>query len=147
VANSYFAKTLKHSFGICHSKKTRNLSLNCSKRIWENNLHTKRFHTQICVSPLFFILSQNYKICRISTGLSSAGSFIIYVGLQEFDGRGNEEQFLNWYIRNKVVSIMMYGKKPPKCTHLPFTPIRFDYVSPDELAEVNELFYSDGEDD
>lgn len=42
---------------------------------------------------------------------------------------------------------MMYGKKPPKCTHLPFTPIRFDYVSPDELAEVNELFYSDGEDD
>jgi len=42
---------------------------------------------------------------------------------------------------------MMYGKKPPKCTHLPFTPIRFDYVSPDEMAEVNELFYSDGEDD
>ncbi len=73
--------------------------------------------------------------------------YILMVGLQEFDGRGDEEQFLNWYIRNKVVSIMMYGKKPPKCTHLPFTPIRFDYVSPDELAEVNELFYSDGEDD
>ena len=73
--------------------------------------------------------------------------YILMVGLQEFDGRGDEEQFLNWYIRNKVVSIMMYGKKPPKCTHLPFTLIRFDYVSPDEMAEVNELFYSDGEDD
>ena len=39
--------------------------------------------------------------------------YILMVGLQEFDGRGDEEQFLNWYIRNKVVSIMMYGKKPP----------------------------------
>lgn len=73
--------------------------------------------------------------------------YVLMVGLKESDGRGDEEQFLNWYIRNKVVSIMMYGKKPPKCTHLPFTLIRFDYVSPDEMAEVNELFYSDGEDD
>jgi len=69
--------------------------------------------------------------------------YILMVGLQEFDGRGDEEQFLNWYIRNKIISVIMYGKKPPKCTHLPFTPIRFDYVSPDDLAEVNGLFYSD----
>ncbi|AFG34859.1 hypothetical protein MNL76_09510 [Fervidobacterium riparium] len=69
--------------------------------------------------------------------------YILMVGLQEFDGRGDEEQFLNWYIRNKIVSVIMYGKKPPKCVHSPFTPIRFDYVSPDDLAEVNELFYSD----
>ncbi|WP_372590319.1 hypothetical protein QO062_09560 [Fervidobacterium pennivorans subsp. carthaginiensis] len=27
--------------------------------------------------------------------------YILMVGLKEFDGRGDEEQFLNWYIRNK----------------------------------------------
>jgi len=36
--------------------------------------------------------------------------YILMVGLQEFDGRGDEEQFLNWYIRNKIVSVIMYGK-------------------------------------
>jgi len=66
-------------------------------------------------------------------------------GLARIRWKGDEEQFLNWYTRNKVVSITINGKKPPKCTHLPFTPIRFDYVSPDELAEVNELFYSDSD--
>jgi len=69
------------------------------------------------------------------------------VGVQESDGSGDEAEFLNWYMSNKVVSIITYSKKPPQYTHLPFTPIRFDYVSPDEMAEVNELFYSDGEDD
>lgn len=73
--------------------------------------------------------------------------YILMVGLQEFDGRGSEESFLNWYIRQKVVSIMMYGKKPPKCTDAPFTPLRFDYLSPDDSAEVNELFYSEFEQD
>uniref|UniRef100_A0A7C5U6B3 Uncharacterized protein n=1 Tax=Fervidobacterium nodosum TaxID=2424 RepID=A0A7C5U6B3_9BACT len=73
--------------------------------------------------------------------------YILIVGLQEFDGRGSEESFLNWYIRQKVVSIMMYGKKPPKCTDAPFTPLRFDYLSPDDSAEVNELFYSEFEQD
>lgn len=73
--------------------------------------------------------------------------YILMVGLQEFDGRGSEENFLNWYIRQKVVSIMMYGKKPPKCTNAPFTPLRFDYLSPDESAEINELFYSEFEQD
>lgn len=73
--------------------------------------------------------------------------YILMVGLQEFDGRGSEENFLNWYIRQKVVSIMMYGKKPPKCTDAPFTPLRFDYLSPDESAEINELFYSEFEQD
>lgn len=73
--------------------------------------------------------------------------YILIVGLQEFDGRGSEESFLNWYIRQKVVSIMMYGKKPPKCTDAPFTPLRFDYLSPDDSAEVNELFYSEFEHD
>lgn len=69
--------------------------------------------------------------------------YILMVGLKEFDGRGSEESFLNWYIRQKVVSIMMYGKKPPKCNDSPFTPLRFDYVSPDDLCQINELFYSD----
>ena len=73
--------------------------------------------------------------------------YILMVGLQEFDGRGDEEQFLNWYIRNKVVSIMMYGKKPPKCTHLPFTPIRFDYKTPNNPTKNKKLLYSHKEDD
>lgn len=73
--------------------------------------------------------------------------YILMVGLQEFDGRGSEENFLNWYIRQKVVSIMMYGKKPPKCTDAPFTPLRFDYLSPDDSAEVNEIFYSEFDQD
>jgi len=38
------------------------------------------------------------------------------VRLKEFDGRADEEQFLNWNIRNKIVLTIMYDKKPVKCT-------------------------------
>lgn len=69
--------------------------------------------------------------------------YILIVGLQEFDGRGSEENFLNWYIRQKVISVIMYGRKPPKTTDAPFTPLKFDYISPDDSADVNELFYSE----
>lgn len=72
--------------------------------------------------------------------------YITMVGLKSYDGRGKEEDFLNWYIRNKVISVIMYGKKPPNCTDAPFTPMRFDYVSDEDLTEVSELFYSDGKD-
>lgn len=41
------------------------------------------------------------------------------VRLKEFDGMGDEEQFLNWNIRNKIVLTIMYDKKPVKCTHQP----------------------------
>jgi hypothetical protein len=69
------------------------------------------------------------------------------VGLKTFDGRGKEEEYLNWYIRNKIVSIMVYGKKPPNCIDAPFTPLRFDYISPDDDVQVNELFYSEFDDE
>lgn len=69
--------------------------------------------------------------------------YILIVGLKEFDGRGSEENFLNWYVRQKVLSVIMYGRKPPKTTDAPFTPLKFDYVSPDDSAVVNELFYSE----
>lgn len=72
--------------------------------------------------------------------------YITMVGLKSYDGRGKEEDFLNWYVRNKVIPVIMYGKKPPNCTDAPFTPMRFDYVSDEDLTEVSELFYSDGKD-
>lgn len=68
------------------------------------------------------------------------------VELKSYDGRGKEEDFLNWYVRNKVISVIMYDKKPPNGTDAPFTPMRFDYVSDEDLTEVSELFYSDGKD-
>jgi len=69
--------------------------------------------------------------------------YILMVGLMEFNGKGDEEKFLNWYIRNKVVSVIVYNRKPPKCQDAPFTPMKFDYVSPDDSTDLNELFYSD----
>ncbi|WP_249741826.1 hypothetical protein [Fervidobacterium pennivorans] len=43
--------------------------------------------------------------------------YILMVGLQEFDGRGDEEQFLNWYIRNKIVFCNHVRQKTSKmCT-------------------------------
>jgi hypothetical protein len=72
--------------------------------------------------------------------------YIAMVELKSYDGRGKEEDFLNWYVRNKVISVIMYDKKPPNGTDAPFTPMRFDYVSDEDLTEVSELFYSDGKD-
>lgn len=69
--------------------------------------------------------------------------YILMIGLKTYDGRGTERDYLNWFVRNKMISIMVYGKKPPDCKDAPFTPLRFDYVSPDDLTEVNELFYSE----
>jgi len=69
--------------------------------------------------------------------------YILMVGLMDFNGKGDEEKFLNWYIRNKVVSVIVYNRKPPKCQDAPFTPMKFDYVSPDDSPDLNELFYSD----
>jgi len=65
------------------------------------------------------------------------------VGLMDFNGKGDEEKFLNWYIKNKVTSVIVYNRKPPKCQDAPFTPMKFDYVSPDDSPDLNELFYSD----
>lgn len=70
--------------------------------------------------------------------------YILMVGLEEFSGKGDEEKFLHWYVRNKLVSIIMYRKHPPKCQDAPFTPMRLDYVSPDDSPDVMQLFYSDG---
>jgi len=50
------------------------------------------------------------------------------------------------YVKNKMISVIMYGKKPPNCTDILFIPMRFDYVSDEDLTEVSELFYSDGKD-
>lgn len=72
--------------------------------------------------------------------------YILMCGLKEFDGRGDEEKFLHQYVRNKCVSIFLYKKKPPKCTDAPFSPLRMDYVSPDDSSEVNKLFYSEWDD-
>lgn len=75
--------------------------------------------------------------------------YITMVGLKSYDGRGKEEEeedFLNCYVRDKVISVIMYVKKQPNCTNASFTPMRFDYVSDEDLTEVSELFYSDGKD-
>ena len=69
--------------------------------------------------------------------------YILMVGLMDFNGKGDEEKFLNWYIKNKVTSVIVYNRKPPKCQDAPFTPMKFDYVSPDDSTDLNELFYSD----
>lgn len=69
--------------------------------------------------------------------------YILMVGLMDFNGKGDEEKFLNWYIRNKAVSVIVYNRKPPKCQDAPFTPMKFDYASPDDSPDLNELFYSD----
>jgi len=69
--------------------------------------------------------------------------YILMVGLVDFNGKGDEEKFLNWYIKNKVTSVIVYNRKPPKCKDAPFTPMKLDYVSPDDSTDLNELFYSD----
>ncbi len=69
--------------------------------------------------------------------------YILMVGLMDFNGKGDEEKFLNWYIKNKVTSVIVYNRKPPKCQDAPFTAMKFDYVSPDDSPDLNELFYSD----
>lgn len=40
--------------------------------------------------------------------------YITMVGLKSYDGRGKDEDFLNWYVRNKVISVIMYCKKNTK---------------------------------
>ncbi len=70
--------------------------------------------------------------------------YLLIVALKEFDGRGNLIDYLNWYLKNKLYSIIVLGKKPPKCLDAPFTPRKFEYVSPEDDCELSEIFFSDG---
>jgi len=48
------------------------------------------------------------------------------VGLIDFNGKWNEEKFLNWYIKNRAISVIVYNRKSPKCKDAPFTPMKLD---------------------
>ncbi|ABR30919.1 RNA polymerase subunit sigma-24 [Thermosipho melanesiensis] len=64
--------------------------------------------------------------------------YILLAGLKVFDGRGDERKFLLLFIKNKLISILNYNRKPPYCINYPFTPLNIEYISADN--DKNKYF-------
>jgi len=58
--------------------------------------------------------------------------YILLSGIKKFDGRGDLKKFLLSFIKNKLISILKYNRKPPYCQESPFTPLTSDYISVDD---------------
>lgn len=58
--------------------------------------------------------------------------YILLSGIEKFDGRGDMRKFLLSFIKNKLISILKFNRKPPYCRENPFTPLNFDYISTDD---------------
>lgn len=58
--------------------------------------------------------------------------YILLSGVKKFDGRGDLKKFLLSFIKNKLISILKYNRKPPYCQDSPFTPLTSEYISIDD---------------
>ncbi|MBO8161798.1 MAG: sigma-70 family RNA polymerase sigma factor [Thermosipho sp. (in: Bacteria)] len=58
--------------------------------------------------------------------------YILLVGIEKFDGRGVKKDFILFFIKYKLISILKYNRKPPYCTDNPFTPLATDFISIDD---------------
>ncbi|QTA38504.1 sigma-70 family RNA polymerase sigma factor [Thermosipho ferrireducens] len=70
--------------------------------------------------------------CESYEDLKQTIWYILLHAIRKFDGRGDERKFALAFVRNKLISIVKYNRKPPYCGNAPFTPLKMEYVSGDD---------------
>ncbi|APT72093.1 RNA polymerase subunit sigma-24 [Thermosipho sp. 1063] len=70
--------------------------------------------------------------CESYEDLKQTIWYILLCALKKFDGRGNERMFVLNFVKNKLISIVKYNRKPPYCKETPFTPLKMEYISGDD---------------
>lgn len=70
--------------------------------------------------------------CESYEDLKQTIWYILLHAVEKFDGRGEEKKFVLSFVKNKLISVVRYNRKPPYCRDRPFTPLRMEYVSGDD---------------